>query len=252
MIKSTLFAAMLSLSTFGFAQSAINSAPDDNEAIDIRDDEPFLNEGSTKVSSINLNKEEDDELFLIQQERREKFKYGFALGLGASQPWQEYYLEANYIYLQNIWFSYFAGIGDSEFNSTNFSIESNQKVTGVSGKWFFWEMIPFYLSGSLSYVWWDGSISPKRAVELGAPADDVIIRTGFDAQGAVVAVGFGMNYVWDSGFYIDYKLIGLLRSFVTTVHMHDPSSKSRNAVKNNFNKTYEFGIFNIKFGYLLK
>src|SRR4051812_29432456 len=64
-----------------FAQSAINSAPEgDDDSFDIRDDEPFVSEPQETQQSVNL-KEDDDELFSIQKDRREA-KYGFAFGLG--------------------------------------------------------------------------------------------------------------------------------------------------------------------------
>ncbi len=208
------------------------------------------------VEQNALSLENDSDLDSTQVSMREDFNYGFALGLGSGLPWLEYYLEALYIWQPNIWFTYFNGVGDSEFNGTSktlkYSIDADQKVLGVSGRWYFWDIVPFYWDASLSFCMWDGNISPQGPVTLGSTPTVSIIRSGFDAHGIVMATGVGLSYIWENGVFIDYKLVGVLRSFVTKLDMHDPGSLSRDSIKNNFNKAYEFGIFNLKVGYILK
>jgi hypothetical protein len=99
----------------------------------------------------------------------------------------------------------------------------------------------------LGYASWDGSISPHGSDDEVTDASEKL-SSSFHATGYFGGVSTAISWLWESGFYIEWTLVGMAASKVQTVDFTRESELVDKAVRRDIQRATFFGLNNIKLG----
>lgn len=195
---------------------------------------------------------QQDELALSQSELLPKANQMLSIGIGAAMPWQNFNVQWGLRKSADELWHFSAGGGNdvltgrSQLRSYELEVRSQSLVGGI--RYFFSERFPFYAEPLISFVQWDGDISPKGS----DPATDTVaakLDSGFSGQGVIFGGNLGFIWLWENGFFVDYSIFRLGKAWALKISTSTDSDETRAAVKDNLQRWLSWDFANITVGY---
>jgi hypothetical protein len=212
---------------------------------------------TNNIDEVSDSKIEDAELSLTQLEIREKFNFGVGIGVGNSSPWQKLTLAIPYLVNNKLFYDWTFGSGNWKLNGKksgmDYNVSAIVRTTSLGIRYYFLEMAPVFVEGSLGYVFWRGDISPAGTTEEQANQDQELVKKlncGFTANGPVVGIKLGFSYTWENGIFIENSLYGYAMSWITSESYTKSSKETRQAVREKLSSPISWGIINFMVGML--
>jgi hypothetical protein len=248
-------------SSSGLASSAspMPSAPeasDLDEVDDLADDDDILprsaqGEKDVEARVARINKLQEKELRLSHDEIRAKHTYVGALALGSSKPWQAYDVELGYVVKPDRVASLFAGGGPQRFEGVvsekSYDMKVDARTFGLTGRYFFHKIEGMSVEAVLGYAQWDGSVSPHGSDDSIDDASEKL-SSSFHATGYFGGLSAALSWLWESGFYLEWTLVGITSGKVQTLDFTRDSDLVDKAVRRDLQRASFYGLNNLKLG----
>lgn len=235
-----------------------SQADDLDEVDDIAGDDDILPRNASGESDVEsrmqkINRSQDLELKLSHDEIRAKRTYAAAVALGSSKPWQAYNLELGFLMPPSRMVTVFAGGGPQRFEGVveekSYDMEVNARTFGTAYRYFFHKIEGLSAEAVLGYGQWDGSISPHGS-------DDEItdfsekLSSSYHASGYFGGVSAAITWLWDSGFYLEWTVVGMTKAKLMTTDFTRESEIVDKAVRRDLQRAAFYGLNNLKIGML--
>lgn len=194
----------------------------------------------------------DPELALSQPEIRELFLGSASLGLGYIEAWQGVSLAATMLHQGGL--HSYGSIGFGSYNivdskdSKDYGVELKTKSIGFGGRYFFTDFTPVFVQVAVGYVFVDGKIQPLGSDETRDEATDEQISSSFVANGPWVSHQVGWQYAWTPGWFMEFSLLGIAKTWIVSSHYTNNSSQAKTDAKERVETPVSWGMINFKFG----
>lgn len=226
-----------------------------DEVDDLADDDilPRSTTGESEVESrvTRINRSQARELRLSHEEIRSKHAYVGSLGLGSAKPWQAYDVEVGYLFSPNRLGSFFAGGGPQHFEGVveekSYDMDLNARTFGSSYRYYFQTIEGMSIEGLLGYAQWDGKISPHGSDDEVTDGSEKL-SSSYHATGFFGGVSTALTWLWESGFYLEWTLVGIQATKVTTMDFTRDTVIADKAVRRDLQRGSFYGLNNLKLG----
>lgn len=206
---------------------------------------------------------EREALALSQSEMRARFRYLVALAVGNARAWETYALEGGAPLGADAVVSLFAGTGKLSASGIEddaaYDLTVQARSTGVDYRWYVPRLDGLSLSTSVGYVAWSGKVDPQGAdgdellddgeEDAAEASTDPRLTSGFEATGLFVGVGAAVSWLWESGIYLEWTLVGLRKSKVLESSFDRDSDLAEKVAARDLERMAFYGLANLKLGY---
>lgn len=231
--------------------SEVEDVVDDGEVLPKNESTPKSARGRANIAAIEEMQAE--ELSYSNMEMRARYDYGVSLGVGPSRPWQSSTIDAFAILRPNLAFLMYAGTGHVSQPgmalSQTYDMDINARAFGIGGRYFFDRVDGFSIEALLGYAAWEGKLSPEGSDdEISSNSEK--LSASFHATGVTGGVGVVVDWILDSGIFIDWTIVGTRISRVTALDLSRDSEATTHAVRRDLQRAAFYGLTNIRVGYL--
>ncbi len=195
-----------------------------------------------------------DELAFSKEEVRRQFNYGVSLNLGVSAPWQVF--GADFQFDRHAWYGWTLSAGGGvaalmgHQDGAEYRVDVVSRALQFGWRYYLHREWPLYLQPAIGSVYWTGNINPSGLDEVTVlNRDRSDLQTGFGAYGATVSLTLGGVFLWESGFFLDYGLVGLAKTFIIVADSSADSAVTDRVMQEHLGKTLAWGLANIKIGW---
>lgn len=213
------------------------------------EDDDFLNETGESAFSTGPTDGRS------QIEIREETSRSLGLGLFSNLPWQSINIQGGWTLSPKSSASAFIGGGaytsENQKIGSGYQIDAVTKALGGEYRFFPSESFSFYISQLIGAVHVAGDVRLQ-----GGQTDEAAVspqtQSSFEAYGIFASVGLGVSHIWESGFFIDYSIVGLNKTYLVQKSLSNDDDSFSSKVKTDLEAAQIWGFINIKVGYFFK
>ena len=200
---------------------------------------------------VNAADIEKNELQLVAREKVEESSAMMAFYLGQVIPWTQAAVSYVRMNKSNYGHGVAAGVGSFPLNgvekSRSYNLDTKTAVLTYQFRYFIPWMEAISTNAYLGAIYWSGDM---KATSSDATEEDQKLTSSFKAQGVNVGVSVNYTSVYNSGYFLDWGIMGLQKGFIIKKSHPVDSSLVKKALDSQFEDPNIFGIINVGFGYL--
>lgn len=230
----------------------VDDVVDDAEVLPRGDDDPATQESEANVDAIE--RMHRDELSYSNDEIRSRYAGGLSVTLGSTRPWQTYSIDAFFLPRSEVAYGLYAGGGSVTQNGVAFEqtydLTVQTRAFGVSGRYHFKRLKRISIEALLGYAAWNGRFTPHDGNEDEATIDPTKVSSSYRATGLAFGFDCVIDWVWESGVFLDWTPVGVRRSRVLQVDLSRGDASVTRHVTRDLERAAFYGITNVRVGYL--
>ena len=176
-------------------------------------------------------------------------------GFGRGNSWQDFAASLGLRVTPHLWLQFSPGIGLHRSEGVGAPdirfFQDLQSISLHSGvRYYFWKVFPVFIQGGLGGVRWSGDVDPSRTIDESRPSPVALTESDFSGVGLYTDFEVGFSYAFKKGFFIDYRLAGLSKSFVLSSDLQSGQSELQENLEDSLEDFFSYGLINIRLGYI--
>ncbi len=188
----------------------------------------------------------------IRMETKKSFATG---GFGRANSWQDFGASFGLKLRPKLWMQISPGVGLHRNEGIGApDIRFFQDLRSISlhtgARYYFWKVFPVFIQGGLGGVRWSGDIDPSRTIDENQTSPIPLTESDYSGTGLFTDFELGFSYTFKKGFFIDYRLAGISKSFVLSSDLQSGQTELEDNIKDSLEDLFSYGLLNIRLGYI--
>ncbi len=222
---------------------------------DWEDKDRVSNSDPLERQDQELGNELDTQPIYHSRFRIEAKKTFATAGFGRSNSWQDFGATFGLKLAPSFWVQFSPGVGlhrNEGVGAPNIRFFQDLKSLSLhsSVRYYFWQVFPLFLQGGLGGVRWSGDVDPSRTINENQSNPTPLTESDYSGVGLYSDLELGFSYAFKKGFFIDYRLVGLSKSFVLSSDLQSGQKELEDNLKDSLEDFFSYGLINIRLGYI--